>query len=123
MSETTVSQLLKAFNQKPVAYQRIYSQITGSVTAGLLLSQMVYWWYANQEREFYKTDSNFSEELGMGGSEFRSAKAVLKKLELIIIEIKQIPAKTHYRVNIDKLTELITSLPKIDKLVYRKSRN
>ena len=60
------------------------------------MSQIVYWWYACGEREFYKTDNDFRDELAMGPREFKTAKSQLKKLELVKITIKGIPAKTYY---------------------------
>jgi len=78
MLNQDLNQMLRLLNQKPIAYQRIYAQITKSLTAGLLLSQVVYWWYACKETEFYKTDRSFAEELFMGNSEFRNAKKFYK---------------------------------------------
>ena len=83
MSKEKIDILLKSFSQRPIAYQKIYAQITNSITAGLLLSQIVYWWYAVGEREFYKTDEKFRDELAMGPSEFKRAKSLLKKIKLI----------------------------------------
>jgi hypothetical protein len=36
--------VLIQFNQKPIAVYPIYIKITGSVNAGLLLSQIMYWY-------------------------------------------------------------------------------
>ena len=45
MNETNQEQfiLFDEFNERPIAYQRIYTRLTGKVTSGLLLSQLVYW--------------------------------------------------------------------------------
>lgn len=106
--ENKVNQVLKAFAQRPIAYQRIYAQISGSVTAGLLLSQIVYWWYA-VEREFDKTDSELREELAMGYQEFKNAKSKLKKLNLITITIKGVPCRSFYKLQESALLAQISS--------------
>lgn len=104
-----VNKLLKSFSQRPIAYQKIYTQITGSITAGLLLSQIFYWWYAVGEREFYKTDREFADELGMGPKELKTAKGKLKKLKLISTTRKGVPCKTFYRLEKSALLSKIYS--------------
>ncbi|MHC4573355.1 MAG: hypothetical protein ACYS76_04375 [Planctomycetota bacterium] len=108
VEQNEIGRLLKAFAQRPVAYQTIYSGITESVTAGLLLSQIVYWWYAVQEREFYKTDKDFRGEIGMGPREFKTAKSKLKKLNLVTMTRKGIPATTYYRLQVTELAAQIS---------------
>ena len=103
-----LKQLFEEFNEKPVAYNRVYSKITGSITAGLLLSQLVYWSKAMGYNEFYKTDKDFSDELGMSVKEIRGAKNKLKKQELVDVKVKGVPAKSYYTVNIEKIIKIIT---------------
>jgi hypothetical protein len=55
-----MSNTLKILNQKPIAYYPIYRQITGSTTAGILLSQLMYWFSVKDK--FYKTDADIIEE-------------------------------------------------------------
>lgn len=115
--------LFDEFNEKPIAYNRVYSKITGGVTTGLLLSQLVYWAKAMNYEEFYKTDNDFSEELGMGLYELRGAKKRLSELGLIKLERKGVPAKTYYTVDADKIIHLITRLRKNHKLDCGNSTN
>jgi hypothetical protein len=118
-----LKQLFDQFNEKPIVYNRVYSKITGSVTAGLLLSQLVYWAKTMDYKEFYKTDKEFSEELGMGLYELRGAKKKLKELKLVNIEVKNVPAKTYYKVDVDEIIALISSLGKNHKLDCGKTTN
>jgi len=120
MPKEEINMLLKSFSQRPIAYQKIYAQITGSVTAGLLLSQIVYWFYAVGEREFYKTDKEFRDELAMGPREFKTAKSKLKKLELAKITVKGIPAKTYYIFEETELLARIYSWAETHQLVESK---
>jgi hypothetical protein len=36
--------LLNALSDRTVAYNAVYARITNSVTAGILLAQILYWW-------------------------------------------------------------------------------
>lgn len=115
--------LLKSFSERPVAYYPVYAKITGSITAGILLSQCCYWFYASGNKEFYKTDKEFCDDLSMGLYELKSAKKRLQELGLISLNRKGIPAKTYYLVNEDKLITLITSYGKNPQLDSGKTTN
>lgn len=121
--DTTLQALFEAYQEHPIAYMPIYSRVTGSVTAGILLSQIVYWDGKMQHRQFYKTDKDFCEELAMGVSELKSAKKRLVKMGLIGIDRKGIPARTHYKLNLGRLSDLITTSVKKNTTVSRKPSN
>ena len=108
--QQTVKLLLKSLCERPVAYHRIFARITGSVTAGLLLSQIVYWWGAMEEKEFWKTDKDLTEELTMGQKELKNAKAKLKKLGIIRTVLKGVPCRTFYRLEESTLLAQISSM-------------
>ncbi len=108
-SEGTLSEIQQTFllfdslNERPIAFNPVYAKITKCIKAGLLLSQILYWYKTMNYRQFYKTDEEFCEEIGrgaMGIKAFRAAKAKLEKLGFIAIEVKSMPAKSYYRVNI-----------------------
>ncbi len=121
--DTTLQVLFEAYQEHPIAYMPIYSRVTGSVTAGILLSQIVYWDGKMQHREFYKTDKDFSEELSMGLSELKNAKKRLIKIGLVDVVRRGIPAKTHYKLNLAKLADVITTFVKKTNTVSRKTQN
>jgi len=122
--DSKISKVLKAFAQRPIAYQKIYAQLAESVTAGLLLSQIVYWWYTGAgESEFYKTDSAFADELAMGARELRNAKAKLKKLGIISTIRKGVPCRTFYKLEESALLAQISSWAEKAKLVGPKKPN
>jgi len=118
---TDAGRLLKELSQRPIAYYPIYAEITESVTAGIVLSQIMYWYYT-MGREFYKTDEDFAGELKMGLKTFRNAKKNLISNRIIIVKLKGIPPKTHYIVDVERIEKLIISysdnsnLPQKDKL-------
>ncbi len=118
-----LTELFNALNEKIIAYNSIYSKITGSITAGVLLSQILYWYKKMNNKEFYKTDASFCEELGMGLYELKGAKKKLVELEIITITRKGVPAKSYYEVNINRIITLITSYGKNPQLVMGKTHN
>jgi len=99
--------LFDELNDKPIVYHRIYTKITGSITGGLLLSQLIYWDRKMKHKKFYKTDDNFCQETGMTLEELKTAKKKVNKFVQITRE--GIPAKTHYKVDISAIIKAITS--------------
>jgi len=117
--------LLIQLNQRPIAVYPIYIKITGSVNAGLLLSQLMYWYGAMNGRIFYKTDAEIMEETCLSESELRTVKNKLKSMSFIEIKAKGVPAKTYYSINAEKLISEIHnfSSAKSTKLKTRNQRN
>ena len=117
-----VKKVLKEFSQRPIAYYPIYSEITEHLISGILLSQLVYWHYKMDEKEFYKTDADFADELKMSIKEVRSAKKILIQHRVIEYKAKGVPARTWYKIDMDRIRQLIasysgqTSLPQKGKL-------
>ncbi len=102
----TDGQVLKQVLSRPIAYHRIYAEITGSITAGLLLSQLCYWQKTKND-EFYKTNEDVCKETGMTINETKGAKKKIKKLPFVMVEVKGIPAKTYYRIDFDLMYDFI----------------
>lgn len=96
---SNIKHLLVELHQRPIAYYPVYRKITGSTTAGILLSQLMFWWSKVDGRKFYKTDAEIMEETCLTDNELRGAKACLKKLSFIKITREGIPAKTFYEIN------------------------
>ena len=117
--------LLIQLNQRPIAVYPVYIKITGSVNAGLLLSQLMYWYGAVNGRTFYKSDAEIMEETMLSESELRTAKNKLKSLSFIEIKAKGVPARTHYTINSQLLISEINnfSSAKSTKLKKRNQQN
>jgi hypothetical protein len=116
--------ILINLNQRPIAVYPIYIKLTGSVNAGLLLSQIMYWYSAMKGRKFYKSDAEIMEETMLSLNELRGAKSRLKELPFIMITLHGIPAKTHYDINVTLLISAINenTLVKSTKLNKLKSQ-
>ena len=84
---------------RPVAYFTIYTTLTGSVTAGLFLSQCGYWSALADDGWFYHTASQFTAETGLSRREQEMARRKLVALGFLEEKRAGMPAKTHFRVN------------------------
>ncbi len=92
--------------------------VAGSVTATILLSKFLYYWYKNNCKPFYKfimpspmnekykEGESWSEELCFSYKEFRTA---YKRLENVGVVSKKINSNrvTHYTVYVEKLHQLL----------------
>ncbi len=102
-----MKEVMLALHQKPVAYYPIYKDVTGSTTAGILLSQLMYWWQKVGGREFYKTDAEIIEETHLSAQELKTAKKALKLCDFIKIKARGVPAKTFYDIDTELLIQTI----------------
>ena len=112
-------------NLRPIAVYPVYIKLTGSVNAGLLLSQIMYWYGAVNGRTFYKSDAEIMDETMLSVNELRHAKARLKQMSFIKITLHGVPAKTHYTIDDKLLFSEINkcSLVESTKLDKSKPRN
>lgn len=94
-------QTIKKLSQRPIAYYPIYREITGSTTAGILLSQLMYWF--SKKDKIFKTDKEIMDETKLTEKELRNAKKLIKNLDFITVSVEGIPAKTFYEIKWDLL--------------------
>ncbi len=76
-----------------------------------------------KHKEFYKTNQEFEKELSMGTSELKQAKKRLSELEFIKVRRRGVPAKSYYKVDIEKIVTALTRWAEIDQLDGRKPTN
>ena len=100
-----MSNIIKALSERPIAYFPIYRKITGSTTAGILLSQLMFWF--KKKDKMFKTDHDIREETMLTENELRSAKKIIKSLDFITITREGIPAKTYYEICYEKLEKAL----------------
>lgn len=98
-----MKEILKALNQRPIAFYPIYADIMESVAGGVLLSQLLYWWGTMDGQSFYKTDEEIRMETRLNTGELKREKAKLKGLTFLTVERKGVPAKTVYTVDAAEL--------------------
>jgi len=91
------TQILKNLHQRPIAYYPVYRKLTGSTTAGILLSQLMYWF--SKKDKIFKTDKDIMEETLLTKKELENAKKLIKNLDFITVSREGIPAKTYYEID------------------------
>jgi len=103
----SLTQKIKEIHSLPIVYHAIYTKVTGSLTAWVLLSQLVYWHKAMKRAEFYKTNQDIMNETWLWLSELKSAKKILKNKWFVSTRLKGVPAMTYYFIHIDRLLDSI----------------
>ena len=94
---------------RPIAFQRVFMELGAGASGALFLSQAVYWSNrtSNSEKWFYKTIEEWTQETGLSRHEQDGARKKLKAKGVLEIIKKGIPCKTYYRVNFEKLGEIL----------------
>jgi hypothetical protein len=94
---------------RPIAYHRIFAELGGSVTAGVFLSQAVYWSQRTTDPDgwFWKTQKEWHEETYLKRSEQEIARRELRAAGILEEKKKGVPAKLYFRVNLETLAKLL----------------
>lgn len=91
-----------------VAVYPAFRKVLGlNAAASQFLSQAVYWTERTADGWFYKTESEWLEEVGLAAEEVRDARRNLKAIGILDEQRKGIPAKMFYRVNTSVLFEAL----------------
>lgn len=102
-------QMLYATLQKPISFHRIFVDLAGSVNAGLFLS-VAFSWQPRDESYFWKTQKDWEEETGLTRREQEGARKRLVGLGLISEERRGVPARMHFRVELDAIMNAVDRL-------------
>lgn len=120
---------------RPIAFHRCFAELGGSVNAGLMLSQAVYWSKRSTTKDgwFWKTAEEWTEETYLSRTEQATARKQLKRLACWQEELRGVPAKLFYRIDFDALDDLLseskpsgiieTSLQESSNPVFRNPAN
>ena len=104
---------------RPVAFHRVLAEVAGTVGGGVFLSQAVYWSSRTTDpaRWFHKSAGEWNEETAIRQDELTSIRARLQKLGIIEYEVRGLPAKGWYRVNMAALEAAVEAAIEARKLV------
>jgi DnaA N-terminal domain len=96
-----------------VAYYRIFAELAGKTSAGVMLSQAWYWTSKTDDEDgwFYKTRDEWWEETGMTRTEQETARRRLVERGLLEEKLRGMPGKLHFRVNVERLISLLVENP------------
>lgn len=96
----------------PVAFHLSLSQLAGSVTAGLLLSQSLYWTSHGRDIDlhdgwFHKTQTQWQRETALTRAEQDTARRILRALGVLEESYRGMPRRLWFRVNLMRLGQLL----------------
>jgi len=108
MTESLVRALLK---DRPIAYKPILARALGGVTVGLWVSQLIYWSDKGRDPDgwIYKTYIEWEAETAMSRGELDGARKRAGMLGIVEEKLAQVPARLHYRINWERLEELLAA--------------
>ncbi len=94
---------------RPIAYHPIIAKAVGSVTAGVLLSQFLYWTPRTSDPEgwFYKTQDDIYNETALTRWEQETARRHLRGSKVLEERKAGVPARLYFRVSLDALEALL----------------
>ena len=120
--------IMNILGTKPIAFNADLAHALGSVDAGLLLSQLLYWDGKGWDPDWiYKTMKMIKKETGLSRREQDRAIKICKKYNLIEVKLKGIPAKRSFKIRTENIVELLgnyfSSLSETDKQVCPKAPN
>lgn len=97
---------------RPVAFYPDFAHISGSVNAGVLLSQLFYWKDKESDPEgwIYKTQKDWLNEICLTRSEQEGARKKLRECKFMTEKLKGNPAKLYYKINFDNIIEALKAL-------------
>lgn len=99
---------LRALLTRPIAFHRIFVTITGSVNAGIMLSQAYYWSDKTKDGWFFKTQSDWEDETGLSRYEQEGARKILQASGFWFEDKKGLPAKLFFKINEDAIFDRIS---------------
>ena len=120
MSKQHQNEIGKYFKYRPIAYNPGLAIIFGSTNAGILMSQLLYWHEKGKRPDgwIFKTIEEMYQETGLTRDQQDTAIRLCKKLGVLETKLAGVPAKRHFRLNVQQLKVIIPSLKKTHKLTY-----
>ena len=107
-------ELVKHFLTRPVAFHRSLVPVSGSIAGAVWLGQLIYWSDGRGKDKngwIYKTQEEWERETCLSAFEQRSVRKVLKNNGVLEEELRGIPARIYYRLNLLKLAEIVSKPP------------
>jgi hypothetical protein len=94
---------------RPIAYHRVFAEMAGSVTAGVFLSQAVYWSRRTSDPSgfFYKSRDQWTAETFLTRSEQETARKALRLIGVLIEKRGGEDNRLYFRIDAERLTELL----------------
>ena len=103
-------QILKALGSRPIAYHASLAKKLDSVTAALVVCQLMYWDGKGHNSDGWtiKTNAEFTDELGMSEHELETARRKCQVAGVVTYKRLGMPGRGHYRIEWDALQALLS---------------
>jgi hypothetical protein len=102
------SLIVETYKIEPILFNRVLGEITGSATAGLFLSQLLFWWDKGATNGWiYKTIKDVQLETCLKRSEQDRAIRAWKALGVLKVKLRSIPRKRFFQIDVHVLGTLI----------------
>jgi hypothetical protein len=104
--QNTITALL---TDRPIAYHPIIAKTVKSVTAGVFLSQFLYWTPRTKDPQgwIYKTQADIYEETALTRREQETARRILRNAGVLEEKKAGVPCRLYFRVNMAALVQLL----------------
>lgn len=104
-AQVTKSALISLLADRPIAYHPGLAKVLGGVKQAIFVSQLLYWTDKGKRADGYiwKTQEEWTDETGLSAGEQRTARKHLVESGILLEKLKGIPAKLHYRLDLDVL--------------------
>ncbi len=101
--------LLGTLLDRPVGFHRVLADVGGGATAGLFLSQALYWSRRTTDRAgwFWKTQQEWQAETALTRREQETARARLRATGVLQERHAGVPAKLYFHVDLARLAALL----------------
>lgn len=119
----SAAQVLLELGDKPIAFHPVFARISGSVNAGVFMSQCLYWLrHVNRaSRSFWKTQEEWTAETCLSRKQTETARRRWRELGVLSEDRRGLPAKLWFDIDLDRLAELVVaeqpSLPETGNLM------
>ena len=112
-----VPHFLETLLDRPIAFHRVFAELTNSLTAGIMLSQAIYWSKRTKDPNgwFYKSRDEWYTETYILRRAQENARAILRASRFGLAsfwqeELRGVPARLFYRVDFDLLFQHLQHL-------------
>lgn len=119
--------LMEMIQCRPVAYWPKLARVVGGAKAGILLSQLLYWngdaIVDKRDGWILKSVDEMQAETGLTPLEQQTARKILISLNVLSCALRGAPRIWHYRIDVDKIAELLAVYPLNGKPVERETHS
>ena len=103
--EPDLASIIRTIFRRPIAFHRSLVDLTGSVSAALMLGQACYWDERTDDPEgwFWKTRTEWEAETGLSRWEQEEARKKLRSRRFLQERLSGVPAKIYFRVDFEAI--------------------